>query len=336
MASCNKNGTCLCKQNVEGSKCDQCKPGHFDLQWNNEFGCTACFCFGHSSVCTSTPGYSLHRVESTFNRDAELWSAKDKTGSDVPFNYNSLNRNIGASSNYQNNPVYFLAPHKFTGDKKFSYNRNLSFSLQISGDNPISTLEDIIIEGNGLRISTPIFGQGNPIPSNSRTFYTFRLNEDMNYGWTPPMSTRDFMALLSNITAIKIKATYTMSGSGSVDDIILETAVEAPGLEHERATWVETCTCPTGYDGQHCDSCAPGYKRDPPRGGKFAVCVPCVCNKHGEYCDSESGRNFVENKTGFHKKLLPLNNFSLVNFIITNADNFVNSPFFLGISGSFP
>lgn len=229
-------------------------------------------------------------MESTFQRDSEGWIAKDKRGSEVPFQYNSLGRNIGSTSVYQDNPVYFYAPVKFLGDRKFAYNRNLSFSLQVNGDNPLSTLEDIIIEGNGIRISSPIFGQGNPFPASHRNYYTFRLNEDMGYGWTPQMSNRDFISLLSNITAIKIKTTYTMSGSGSIDDIVLETALQSPGMEHERASWVETCTCPTGYDGQHCDSCAPGYKHDPPRGGKFARCVPCVCNKHGEYCDSESGK----------------------------------------------
>ena len=290
VASCDKNGKCLCKKSVEGEKCDRCKPGFFDLQWSNDFGCLSCFCYGHSDVCTSTPGYSLHRVESTFHRDSERWIAKDKRGNEVPFQYNSLSRNIGSTSIYQDNPVYFNAPEKFLGDKKYAYNRNFSFSLQISGDNPLATLEDIVIEGNGIRVSSPIFGQGNPIPNTQRNYYTFRLNEDMTYGWTPPVTTREFMSLLSNITAIKIKTTYTMSGAGSIDDVIFETAIQSPGMEHERATWVETCTCPEGYDGQNCDSCAAGYKHDPPKGGKFARCVPCVCNSHGEYCDSESGK----------------------------------------------
>lgn len=298
VASCDKTGKCMCKKNVEGEKCDRCKPGFFDLQWSNDFGCVSCFCFGHANICTRSTGYSLQLIESSFNRDLERWIAKDKRGSDVAIQYNSLGRNIGASSMYQDNPVYFIAPEKFLGDKKYSYNRNLSFSLQVNGDNPISALDDIVIEGNGIRISTPIFGQNNPFPTGQRNYYSFRLHEDFSYGWTPPLDANDFLSLLSNITSIKIKSTYTTSGSGSLDDVTLETAVQAPGMESEEATWVETCTCPTGYDGQHCESCAAGYKHDPPRGGKFAKCVPCVCNNHGEYCDSESGRCICNHNTG--------------------------------------
>lgn len=55
------------------------------------------------------------------------------------------------------------------------------------------------------------------------------------------------------------------------------------------ATWIEMCTCPEGYVGQFCESCGPGYRHDPPGGGKFARCVPCNCNGHAEYCDPETG-----------------------------------------------
>ncbi|XP_063786062.1 laminin subunit beta-4 [Pseudophryne corroboree] len=48
-------GTCLCKENVEGIRCDQCKPGYFGLSATDPAGCQYCSCnpFGIllSSVC---------------------------------------------------------------------------------------------------------------------------------------------------------------------------------------------------------------------------------------------------------------------------------------------
>lgn len=288
---CDNKGKCRCKKNVEGEKCDRCKPGFFDLQLTNDLGCVACFCYGHSNQCTSSKGYSIYPIESTFNRDSERWIVKDKYGNDISIQYNSLGQNIGATSSFHDNTLYFHAPHKFLDDKKYSYNRNLTFNLQITGGkgNILSTIEDIVIEGNGIKILSPIFAQGNPLPNSRMQTYRFRLNEDMAYGWSPQLNSRDFIALLANITAIKIKATYSDMGSGFIDEVMLETAIASPGSN--QATWVETCSCPDGHTGQHCESCTAGFKHDPPRGGKAAKCVPCKCNQHGEYCDSESGKS---------------------------------------------
>ena len=56
------------------------------------------------------------------------------------------------------------------------------------------------------------------------------------------------------------------------------------------ASWVETCSCPRGYTGQFCESCALGYKRETPLGGPYASCVPCTCNQHGT-CDPNTGES---------------------------------------------
>lgn len=138
--------------------------------------------------------------------------------------------------------------------------------------------------------------------------YHFKLHEHPNYGWEPRLSSRAFMSILSNLTAIKIRGTYTHQGiliiyfedeilflsysflfigRGFLDDVKLETALR--GAAGESADWVEHCDCPHGYVGQFCESCAPGFHHDPPNGGPFALCIPCNCNNHADICEAETG-----------------------------------------------
>ncbi|XP_065226738.1 laminin subunit alpha lam-3-like [Planococcus citri] len=49
---CDNKGQCYCKVNSMGKKCDQCKEGTFGLHEDNIDGCTACFCFGRSTLCS--------------------------------------------------------------------------------------------------------------------------------------------------------------------------------------------------------------------------------------------------------------------------------------------
>ncbi|XP_075709792.1 laminin subunit beta-3 [Rhinoderma darwinii] len=43
--SCNPmNGKCICKENIGGERCDQCKPGYYQLSAANPQGCTKCDC----------------------------------------------------------------------------------------------------------------------------------------------------------------------------------------------------------------------------------------------------------------------------------------------------
>ncbi|XP_033223143.1 laminin subunit gamma-1 isoform X2 [Belonocnema kinseyi] len=288
-------GTCQCKDNVEGKRCKTCRPGYFNLALENEFGCTPCFCYGHSVLCNSATGYSKTAIESGFVRGNERWTAGVATGTPIPLNYDALTQTVAVTASDRDN-VYFLAPERFLGDQRASYNQDLIFNLRIGETGPAPTARDLILEGgNGEQITQPIFGQDNRLPTVTPQEFRFKLHEHADYGWQPRFSARDFISILSNLTAIKIRGTYTHRGKGFLDDVKLETALR--GAAGESADWVEHCKCPTGYVGQFCESCAPGYHHEPPNGGPFAICVPCNCNGHADICDPEAGQCICQHNT---------------------------------------
>ncbi|XP_046665340.1 laminin subunit gamma-1 isoform X1 [Homalodisca vitripennis] len=288
------SGVCQCKEHVEGQRCTGCKPGFFNMDENNEFGCTPCFCYGHSSVCRSAPAYSKVLVESMFARNNERWTGVDQQHNEIPLEYNGITQSIGVSAPGRE-PIYFVAPDRFLMDQRASYNQDLEFRLRIGESGPAPTVQDVVLEGAGLTITQTIFGQGNRMPAVVDQSYKFRLHEDPDYGWQPRLSARDFMSVLANLTAIKIRGTYTPQGVGFLDDVKLHTARR--GAAGAPASWIEMCTCPTGYVGQFCESCAPGSRHDPPHGGPFAPCVPCNCNGHADICDAETGRCICQHNT---------------------------------------
>ncbi|CAI6348984.1 unnamed protein product [Macrosiphum euphorbiae] len=290
-----ENGNCICKENVEGIQCNKCKPGFFNLDEDNLFGCTPCFCYGHSSVCQSASGYSRVSVESVFVRGNERWNGSDVFGRTVLPVHSPFKQSLEISSPSKD-AVYLLAPDKFLGDQRSSYNHDLTFKLSIGENSPDPTINDIILEGGaGLRVTQAIFGQGNTLPSDTPKMYKFRLHENPDYGWQPRLSARDFFSVLSNLTAIKIRGTYSDRGVGFLDDVSLQTARRgAPGLP---ANWVEMCTCPEGYIGQFCESCAPGSRHEPTSGGPFSPCVPCNCHGHASICDADTGRCICQHNT---------------------------------------
>ncbi|KAH1010863.1 hypothetical protein HUJ05_005101 [Dendroctonus ponderosae] len=201
-----ESGVCVCKDNVEGKQCMECKPGFFNLDLDNEFGCTPCFCYGHSSQCRSAMGIGVQ------SQDDEC--------------------------------VYFVAPDRFLGDQRSSYNQLLEFSLRIGDNRAMPAATDIILESNGNRITNTIFAQDNGSPTIQSRIFKFRLHEHPDFQWQPRLNSRDFISILTNLTAIKIRGTYCPKGVGFLDDVKLETA--ARGAAGSPALWLEFCECPQG------------------------------------------------------------------------------------------
>ncbi|NWS94051.1 LAMC3 protein, partial [Mionectes macconnelli] len=326
---CDNSGTCLCKANVTGWKCERCKDGYHSL---SEGGCRPCICDPAGSVGTCDPntghctckerveGHLCNRAQeeqgvkkfwsplrpwrsgakgteplkerpslpvlpllniSTVycHTGLEGWAATTPGDTDLPLRW--AGGEIITDWDGEE-PVDFLAPDKFLQNQRLSYGQLLSLLLGVdnrTGTEPGMLLLQVqlVLEGEGMEITLP---SSESLLQSGKQAVTFRLHE-AEEGAEPLLSAFSFQRLLSNLTALRLRVSRgpVQGGWLSLSEVQLTSA--SPGLG-ARAGWVEECSCPTGYAGQFCQSCAPGFKREIPFGGPFVSCVPCACNQHGD------------------------------------------------------
>ncbi|XP_075572638.1 laminin subunit gamma-3 [Pelecanus crispus] len=280
VGTCDPNtGHCTCKERVEGHLCNRCQPGWFNLQPHNPAGCTSCFCYGHSTACTAADGYEVTHVRSDFSQGLEGWAAAAPGAADLPLRW--ADGEIVTEWDGEE-PVDFLAPEKFLQNQHLSYGQLLSLLLGVEGNGTgmetgvLLLRVQLVLEGEGMEIT---MSSSETQPQRGKQAVTFRLHE-AEEGVEPLLSAFSFQRLLSNLTALRLRVSRgPVRGRLSLSEVQLTSARPGPGV---RAGWVEECTCPPGYIGQFCQSCAPGFKREIPFGGPFVSCVPCTCNQHGD------------------------------------------------------
>uniref|UniRef100_I3MHP0 Laminin subunit gamma-3 n=1 Tax=Ictidomys tridecemlineatus TaxID=43179 RepID=I3MHP0_ICTTR len=280
-----RSGRCPCKGNVEGDQCDRCRPGTFNLQPHNPLGCSSCFCYGHSKVCGAAAGFQEHRLLSDFRQGPGGWWVRSKGGSERPPRWNPRGILLGSEDEEA-----LTAPEQFLGDQHFSYGQPLTLTFRVprGGSVPLVQLR---LEGAGLALALRHSSLSGPQDAGQPGQAQLRfLLQETSEDTEPPLPAFHFQRLLANLTALSIQASGRGPGpSGQVllSEVRLTSARPQRGLSPP-ASWVETCSCPRGYTGQFCESCAPGYKREMPQGGPYASCVPCTCNQHGT-CDPNTG-----------------------------------------------
>ncbi|KAF3698526.1 Laminin subunit gamma-2 [Channa argus] len=309
--TCDSKGRCDCKDGVTGEKCDRCPEGPIgpngcsqrrDSTEDSASLTQPCFCYGHSSQCSPQSGYYVYNITSTFTNGPEGWKAATAKGvvpEDVHFRWTPTHQDLEVISK-NSLPVYLYAPAPFLGDQLLSYGQNFSFALRLDRGVRHPSTNDVILEGGGLQVSASLGDLRSIVPCGQKINYVFRLDEQAGSRWKPQLSSVQFQTLLQNLTAIKIRATFGENGRGYLDNVQLVSAQRGAGVQlgdswRLPARWVQTCSCPQGYEGDSCERCSVGFRRRIPSDGPFSSCEPCNCR--GGSCDPQTGDCYSADET---------------------------------------
>ncbi|XP_037931811.1 basement membrane-specific heparan sulfate proteoglycan core protein [Teleopsis dalmanni] len=290
------NGYCICKPNVVGQRCDQCRQGTYGLSENNRDGCEECYCSGKTTDCRSATLYrQLIPVDFFVNEPL----ITDERGDII--DRNNLNHDAETNTYTYDftsyTQKYWSLRGSILGNQLYSYGGELSYNLQVESYGNYVRGNDVILIGNGLQL---VWSRSEEEEDSAD--YHIRLHEDEQWhsfknGEARLSSRLDFMSVLSDLEHILIRATPKIPTTrSSIRDVILETAVERPMAGARVASEVEVCSCPYGYTGISCENCAPLYYRD-----NYGSCVACSCQEDSSIGCSldESGYVKCDCKSGF-------------------------------------
>ncbi|KAK7602792.1 hypothetical protein V9T40_006766, partial [Parthenolecanium corni] len=301
------NEVCSCKANVQGSHCDSCKPGTFDLQAYHVTGCLSCYCSGVSDQCQSSNFFNtqipmLPLVDE--NHGFTLTNANRerviKTGFRVNIEFNQVTYDYTTERGQE---LFWSLPSTFTGHKVTSYGGNLTWTQGYNAppDALPSFGDDLVIYGDGISVH---WNNNALIASNTKIVRTVRLVEHdfrrVTREGTQRASRRDMLRVLSNVESILIRASYASQTTlVFIGDVSLDTAVSQP-LSSDRATHIENCRCPPGYRGLSCEFCAVGFYQVASQDGYVKECRKCPCNDREESCSVDSfGRVICKCQSGY-------------------------------------
>nr|XP_032526331.1 basement membrane-specific heparan sulfate proteoglycan core protein [Danaus plexippus plexippus] len=308
--NCNPVGTshvrppdeCVCKENVQGRYCDQCKNGSFYLSNDFRHGCALCFCSGVSQECrisnlrrkTTSVHFNVPKIvdEVKVYKSAPIGQAgavRYNIPIETDLQPELYNNEISLSAYERSQPsiFYWSLPNSFAGDKVTSYGGKLNYELKHiyspSGQNTAADVQ--LISEN--RLTFHYFG--NFVPDSDG--YLNATVEFLEKGWQRPdgkqVSREHFLLALADVKAILVKATYSSNVDlASIVSASIETA--EPNGDGPLAQHVEQCVCPRGYVGTSCEDCAPGFTRSS-SGIYLEHCGPCDCNGHSSNCHPETG-----------------------------------------------
>ncbi|XP_076397846.1 terribly reduced optic lobes isoform X10 [Megachile rotundata] len=302
-------GACRCKQYATGLTCNQCKANTFNLASKNQFGCISCFCMGITSKCVSSNWYRNDIRVSFTNSIRDFSLIESRTPNAPPIidgiRLNTVTREIIYNSfpNRGNNDVYYWQlPSIFLGNQVTSYGGNLKYTVRYvpapGGQSSKNNAADVeLISANDIKLL--YFSRVFPEPNTPQTFTVPLLEQHWQRTDGTQADREHLLMALADISAIRIKATYTTHTDEAALSMVTLDIAEPYNTGKVRAVEVEECSCPVGYKGLSCEDCDVGYTRAS-EGLYLGICEPCNCNGHSSQCNPDTGicENCAHHTTG--------------------------------------
>ncbi|KAJ8920571.1 hypothetical protein NQ315_004710, partial [Exocentrus adspersus] len=263
---CSSNGSCSCKENVYGHKCDSCKAKTFGLTKENPNGCTPCFCFERSNVCSDAHlNWDKIRTQK-INNDTEVIDLD-----------------------------YWKLPNKFMGDLTTSYGGYLTVDVKEGHFR-------VTLEGNGARIQSSGNNELQLIESN---WNIASGNSQFPEKCQTNLTRSCFMVILQNVTSLVVQANDRIREI-LLDSAKSNLASYPPSHSIEKCECPKeytglSCQDPhEGYFRYH--SKTPNDKWIDAVTGEAKL---CECNGKSQLCDKNTGacRNCTDNTSGDHCEL---------------------------------
>ncbi|XP_049885171.1 basement membrane-specific heparan sulfate proteoglycan core protein-like isoform X3 [Pectinophora gossypiella] len=279
---CDSRGLCQCKQNVEGEHCDVCRPGTFGLDRDEPLGCLSCYCSGVTTDCHEAGHYSrIEMAAPIFGDDYGGYSLTDLNGEQViddQFVPDPNESELMYTFPFPPDGELYWSLPVFPGNRVLSYGGTLSLTQKFESGGYLEVSSpgtDVVLVGDSVSI---YWSNPTAVRSGEALSYQVPLRES---GWfllntATPANRNDFMAVLKKLRRVLVRATLTPNIlSTAIADVSMDTAAEIYNPQSPVAKGVEICMCPQGYSGTSCESCIPGWYRDP-----YNACRQCSCNGH--------------------------------------------------------
>ncbi|XP_035384872.1 laminin subunit alpha-2-like isoform X4 [Electrophorus electricus] len=300
-ACASRTGQCSCKANIQGVRCGSCTSGSFGLIASNPLGCSRCYCFSVSTVCTEAQG--LIRMRLTLTPEQTVLPLVDRanvmaTTVGVTFQHPEILANAEHVQQELAEPYYWRLPRQFQGSMITAYGGKLKYAIYYEARDELghtSYEPQVIIRGGPNRDKVMV--RHMPVPQIGQlTRHEIDMTEhEWRHLDNSAMSRENFMDVLFRVDYVLIRASHgNMMRHSRISEISLEVAEEGgPSAESERAYQIEKCVCPTGYSGLSCEECVAGFYRLWVRAGSdvsgIGSCVQCQCHGHSNTCDPETG-----------------------------------------------